>query len=136
MCECRGGSEVVCEWGRDKEDVWGVRVIGRRGCVRKWSRESTSVYRTVHIHTYIRVCVCACVFTLWSTEVEKYGGRGGGVFGRGGGVCGRGGDVCGRGGDVCGRGGDVWEGVRYVGRVEMCVGGVRCVEGVEMCGKE
>ena len=26
----------------------------------------------------------------------------------------------------------MWEGVRYVGRVEMCVGGVRCVEGVEL----
>ena len=31
--------------------------------------------------------------------------------------------MCGRGGGECGTGGDVWE-------------GVRCVGGVELCGKE
>ena len=38
-CECRGRSGVVCEWRRGREGVGGVGVIGRRGCVRKWSRE-------------------------------------------------------------------------------------------------
>ena len=44
MCECRGRSGVVCEWRRGREGVGCVRVIGRRGCVRKWGREGKSVW--------------------------------------------------------------------------------------------
>ena len=44
MCECRGRSGVMCEWRRGREGVGGVRVIGRRGCVRKSSREGKCMW--------------------------------------------------------------------------------------------
>ena len=44
VCGCRGRSGVVCEWRRGRESVGGVREIGRRECVRKWSREGKCVW--------------------------------------------------------------------------------------------